>query len=407
MSYDFTPPAQVYSHPKQKPKKLPRILAFILISLVIQLSFFYGLNNFFHQLSGTDIEPKIVTEVHERNLSLSPAPFSPEKMAISPDRSRLALSDTEHLRIYDLKSGAELLYYPLSGRTLGSMQWLPDRNRLLFTLLDTKQVSEVIKPPENQHKSKVMDEVYSSDSYRDPETRTTTKEGFEIAVFSLEGTTGASPELVQTLRETGPMPEVVDVNVSTYTNLLFVHWKQLNRDHLAQIDIMNRIKDYRLPKGKLTKLVVTPRSGTLWAELSNDNTPEIYMYQKGRWKLQTYLDGYSLLGVTPDDQLVVAAELDNQTKEVFLVNENGDFKSGWTFTDPILIEKVSVLNDGRLLYLDDDRVVIHTLKRGEGTLFNAGKVDGYSPDGKMVVSWQPDDNQLKIFEEVVQEKKEK
>ncbi|HWJ02601.1 MAG TPA: hypothetical protein VNU93_02905, partial [Verrucomicrobiae bacterium] len=241
---------------------------------------------------------------------------------------------------------------------------------------------------------------YSTDSYRQPDQSVVTSQRFEVALYGLEGTQGASPELIQTLRQEGAPPQKVELSLSTYTNLLFVNWNQANKDNLVQIDIMNRIKDIPLPRGILTKVVVSPRDGNLWVEMDDENFPSIYLYEKDRWKLQPYLDGYNLLGAMPDDSLAIATDQNGFAKEVELVDKKGEFKPGWTFTDPIQLRLVKILKDGRLLLVNNGRVIVHSAKLGEGTLFNTEIADTYSPDGKMVVSWIESTNELLILEEV-------
>ncbi|HWI55464.1 MAG TPA: hypothetical protein VNT57_07210 [Desulfobacteria bacterium] len=406
MSYDMLTPG-LYSPAKLRPNRKKRIWipAFLLISALIQFITLFGLEVFFNQISGINIVPETTTEVLERRIVLQPPLSLPGLMSVSPDHLRLAAADTNEIKIYNLKDGALISEYPISGKSVGSMQWLPDRNRLIFALIDTKLTTKVIKSPQPKRKSNVFDEAYSTDSYREPDQSLITSQRFEIALYGWEGTMGASPELIQTLRQEGLPPQKVDLSVSTYTNLLFVQWNQAKKDNLVQVDIMNRIKDIPLPRGALTKVVVSPRSGSLWVEITEDNFPSIYLYQKGRWKLQTYLDGYNLLGATPDDSLAVATDQNGFAKEVDLVDEKGNFKPGWSFTDPIHLQMVKILKDGRLLLIDNGRVIVHSAKLGEGTLFNTEIADSYSPDGKMVVSWIESTNELQILEEV-QGKKE-
>lgn len=401
MSYDMLTPG-LYSPAKSKRNRkiwqgLP---VFLLICAVIQFVLLFSLDVFFKQMSGIDVEPEIITEVRERKVFLQPPLNTPVMMAISADHSRLAVVDTNEIRIYNLSNGTQILNHPTSGKLVGSMQWLPDRNRLIFALVDTKLTTPVVKPPIQKKKLNVFDEAYSTDSYRQPVEPVMAAQQFEIALYGLEGSGGSSPELIQTLKQKGATPQRVDLNLSTYTNLLFINWKQAKKDQLVQIDIMNRIKDIPLPRGTLTKILVSPRSGYLWVEMTEDNFPNIYLYQKGRWNLQSYLDGYNLVGVTHDDSLAVAANQNGFAKEVELVNEKGEFKPGWSFTDPIQLEKVSILKDGRLLLVDNGRVIVHSAKLGEGTLFNTKNADSYSPDGKMVISWIQTTNELLILEEV-------
>lgn len=398
MSYDMLR-WDNYSAPRPKQKKAKIISVYLLVSIIVQMLMFFSVDKFLSHDSSIDIEPEKTISVSDKKITLDPTPSQPGLMSVSADRSRLAVVDADWLRIYDLKNGKEILNVYLKGETPGAMEWLPDRNRLIFALLNRKFTTEVIKTPVKRHAGRVFDETYSTDKYR-IETTKVTKEGFQIAVFSVDDQPEAKPELIQTLRQSGVMPDKVDLNLSTYTNLLYVHWQQGHSENLVQIDIMKRIKDINLPKGKLSRLLVSPQSGTLWAEMIYDNSASIYKYHKGRWKFQKQLDGYRLIGVTPDDQLAVSPDLDGTTKQVFTVSDQGDMKPDWAFSKPLTIKNMKLLSDGRLLYLDKDKVILHSRQIGKGTIYNIGKADGFSTDGKMVVSWLSDAKQLRIMEEI-------
>ena len=386
------------------PRRYRRLLSFLLISVLRQFGVLYGMDRLLKQSSGINLEPAKTTEVKARTITLSPAPESPDMAAVSADHTRLAVMNTHQLSIYNLTDGREVLSIALEGSSPGTLQWLPDRNRLIFTIVSRKSNTKTVTEPAPRSTG-VRDETYTTETFR--HSRTVIKEGFEIGLYSLDGQAGAEPELIQNLWQGGTLPKKMDLSLSTYTNLLYVHWVQGKQDNLAQIDIMKRVKDFNLPNGDLTRLVVTPRSGELWAEMSEDNTPSIYKFIKKRWRLQKFLDGYILLGVTPDEQLAVAPDPDQDglIKEVELVDDQGNFKPGWAFSSPIRAKNVRILNDGRLIYFDNRRVIIHTPQLGKGTVFNIPRVDAYSPDGKMMLTWQDSSGLVKITEEVDEQQK--
>ncbi|MHB9093733.1 MAG: hypothetical protein ACYC21_03605 [Eubacteriales bacterium] len=386
--------------PQLKTRKRRRMLAFLFLSILAQLILFYGAEKFLERNNGIDVEPPVKTEVRQRKINLAPLPDSPGTMAVSADHTMLAMTDIEKLRIYNLTNGQEVNSISLHGNTVGALQWLPDRNRLIYGLMNNQVTTRVVSQP-IQQVTGVKDETYSTETYRQPfDYRTVTEENFKITLYSIDDQEGAVPEEIQKLQQPGQMPQKIELSLSTYTNLLYVYWTEQGKNYLVQVDIMKRIKDIPLLGGKLTRLVVSPRNGNMWAELTEDNLAYIYNYHRGHWKLQKHLDGYRLLGVTPDDQLAVALDQEGQAKEVFLVDNKGDFKPGWVFSSPIRLDKVNILSDGRLIYFDNNRVIIHTPQLGKGTVFNISKVDGYSPDMRMLVSWQQESNQLNIMEEV-------
>lgn len=383
---------------KQKAKRRRRITAYLMISAALQLLFLYSLERLLSPDTRLAVEPSLKTEVQERTVRLDPVPVNPSEMAVSADHKLLALVENDRLRIYNLVSGSEIDSIPLDGETPGVLQWLPDRNRLIYALMNNK--TEVVQEP-IQQPTGVPDETYSTDSYRQNYNyRTVTKDTFNISLYSVDEQSGSQPELIQTLHQSGQMPEKLQLSLSTYTNLLYVYWRQQHKDYLVQVDIMKRIKDIRLPRGELRRLVVSSRSGNMWAEMTEDGSAVIYQYQKGRWRLQKQLDGYQLLGVAPDERLVVAPDQAGQAEEVYLVEGKEEFKPAWVFNSPIKLDNASILDDGRLMYADTRRVIIYTPQLGQGTIFAMPKVDAFSPDRKMLVSWQQDSGELRIMEEV-------
>lgn len=401
MNYDELIMQQLEATPKPR-RKYPLIFISLLLSATLQLSTIYAADQFLGGKRHIDIEPVTTIAVQNRSLKLSPTPSSPTMLTISPDRTRLALVDDRNLNIYNLKDGQLVLSTPLKyNSTPAALQWLPDRNRLIYALVKPQQSQTTIETKIPIKNTGVKDETYSTETYR-TETQVLTKDGFEVKVYSLDGEREAQPELIQELLQEGKAPEQIRLHFSTYTNLLFLNWQQGTQEFLTQVDIMKRTKDIRLPRGHINRLLVTPHDGELWAEFSNNKEVTIYKYEKGRWKAPQELDGYRLIGVTPDDSLAVAPDQGGLIGQVLLTDLKSDFKPGWAFSTPIELDKVTVLNDGRLIYQQANRLIVHTPQLGKGIIYNTNRVDCYSSDGKMVVAWE--DNLLNIYEEVTQTK---
>lgn len=405
MSYDMLSKYEHYSPSRRRKKqnKYKTLGIYVLISLVVQMSALWGADAFLKEDSEIDLEPTKEITVKEAEIALNPAPNDPGMMAISSDSSRVALVDGERIRIYDLNNGKELNSFDLDGAEPAALEWLPDRNRLIFAVVDEKVIKETVKSPYKPNAGTVKDETYSTDTYRD---ETITKEGFQLDIYSVEESQGPEPVLIKSLKESGSIPDKVKLNMSTYTNLLYINWERDKKAHLAQVDIMQRIKDFTLPRGELSKLVISQKDGTLWAETMEDNSASIYKYEKSRWRLQQQLDGYRLLGITPDDELAVAPDQNGEAKEVLLANSEGDLKPRWAFTKPLSVANVTILSDGRLLYLDEDRIVVHSQQLGEGTVYKISSQASFSADGKAVALWQPGKNSIKVLREVVEMKQQ-
>lgn len=397
MNYDELVLSQLENTPKPR-RKYRVIVVSLLVAATLQLSTIYAADSFLGGKKTIDVEPVTTIEVQNRNLELSPTPSSPTMLTISPDRTRLALVDESALNIYNLKDGQLIQSTSLAHNTVpAALQWLPDRNRLIYALVNRQQTQTTIETKIPIKHTGVQDETYSTETYR-TETQVLTKDGFKIGVYSLDGDTAAQPELIQELLQEGKAPKQIRLHFSTYTNLLFLNWQQDKQEFLTQVDIMKRVKDIRLPHGQINRLLVTPHNGDLWAEFNYQNDVAIYKYEKGRWKAPKALDGYRLIGVTPDDLLAVAPDQGGLVGQVFLTDLEGDFKPGWAFSTPIELDQVTVLNDGRLIYQQANRLIVHTPQLGKGIIYNTTDADCYSTDGKMVVTWQ--NSKLNILEEV-------
>lgn len=353
-----------YSKVKLKKARKRRILSFVVLSILLDLLFLTRIENSLAKQNGIDVVPAVRTEVSQHQITLTPPPDSSGTMTVSADLTLLALADTNRLRIYKLADGKEANSFSLQGGTLGAVQWLPDRSRLIYALMNN-----------------------------------ITAGNFSISLYSFDSEPGAKPQLIRTLHEYGKMPQKVTLKLSTYTNDLYIYWTDNTQNHLVQINIMKQIKDIRL-LGNVTGLFVSPQNGDLWVELTVDNSPEIFKYGEGHWKQQKYLDGYKLLGVTPDDRLVVALDQQGLAKEFDLVDEKENFKPAWVLSSPLALDRVSIISDGSLAYYDSNRIIIHSMLQGTGTVFNISGIDGSSSDMRILVKWQGHSDQLNILEEV-------
>ena len=349
--------------------------------------------------------------VVERTLNLSQNVEVPELMSVSPDKSLLALRDSNQLKIYDLITGQLITQKDFSREHLVALRWLPDRNRLIYALISEGSTIEVNLQPKPMNEDPLTNltedphDRESSGDYRSP--KTVLRGGYQISLYSLDPTLNAENKenRIQVLNQIGIAPRSLSLYFSTYSNLLYIRWVQNNMDYLAMVDIMKRVKDFRLPSGRLTNLAVVPKTGEVWAEVSTHNGYYLYTYHKGAWKHHKELEGYRLLGAAENGQLALAIDQQDWVSEVDLQEKDGNLHTAWAFQEPVKLENLRFLDTGNLLLMNpvSEKTSIFLPNNKGATVYPIYPTEylySFSPDGKMLVNWDINSRQLKIYQEV-------
>lgn len=405
----------------KKPKLLARRNKLILVatclifSMASQLSAFAYVN---HLLAEDPlVNEKNTTKVVNRQLTLEDNPTNPQLLSISADKSLLALQDNNILKIYNLKDGKLLSQKVFSKDSLVALQWLPDRNRLIYASIHAgivPQKPKVVYEPETRQEdpnARGRAKDRARDRERAGEVRPDTPiigKGFQLSLFSMDVTQGKTAadgreELIKTLNQKGETPEAVSLNFSTYSNELYVNWQQKTKSYLVLIDIMKEARDIKLPSGILNRLTVIPKSGDLWAEVETDNGIEIYKYLKKRWRHQRELDGYRLLGAANNGNPTLAVDLQNSTSEVDMMELDGTLKSTWAFPEPVKLDNLQMLETGSLLKVDVEgqkTAIYPPDSKLATTLFPTAAYDALAQDGKLLLSLDKTTGRVNVWEEV-------
>ncbi|MHB8983986.1 MAG: hypothetical protein ACYC4E_01350 [Carboxydocellales bacterium] len=361
--------------------------------------------------------------VVDRTLNLSEYLEVPELMSVSPDKSLLALRDSNQLKIYDLITGQLITQKDFSREHLVALRWLPDRNRLIYALISEGSTIEVNLQPKPMNEDPLTNltedphDRESSEDYRSP--KTVLLGGYQISLYSLDPVSPSKYEVnptlnaenkenrIQVLNQVGiaPRSRSLSLYFSTYSNLLYIRWVQNNMDYLAMVDIMKRVKDFRLPSGRLTNLAVVPKTGEVWAEVSTHNGYYLYTYHKGAWKHHKELEGYRLLGAAENGQLALAIDQQDWVSEVDLQEKDGNLHTAWVFQEPVKLENLRFLDTGNLLLMNpvSEKTSIFLPNNKGATVYPIYPTEylySFSPDGKMLVNWDVNSRQLKIYQEV-------
>lgn len=428
---------------KLKNKWVVRAL-YLVLAVVLQLGTLSYLDWILAQENKNPPKETHPVKVVYRSLNLTENPLAPELMTVSPDQTLLALRDLNQLKIYDLITGRLVTNKVFAGERLTTLQWLPDRNRLIYALTYEGKPKEVVIQLTNASEDPQHDlseDPFSSEplwEYRNP--KTLLQSGFQISLYSLDVVSPAKYEIgqtliktgagqifkkpnskdqtdqfnndvnhladpIQTLNQVGTAPLYISLYFSTYSNLLYLQWVQGDKDYLSMVDIMKRIKDFRLPAGRLTNIAVVPKTGALWAEVAAHNGFSLYTYHNGSWKHHKDLEGYRLLGAAENGQLALAVDQQDWVSQVDLLDEDGNLHTAWAFQEPVKLVNLRYLDTGSLMLMDpnDQRTSILQPENKGATVYPIclpGQLYALAKDGKMLVYWDPSARLLNIYQEV-------
>lgn len=394
---------QILSKPRRKRRGRVFAVWFALAAVLQLAGLAYANWMLTSESDGPTVNDQHLTEVVDRDLRLADNLQNPELMAISPDKTLLALRDNGQLKIFSLADGALVHEKSFDNEDLITLQWLPDRNRLIYGVVRKVSEEETIieEPPAWEQ----PEDPHSKEPLTGYRTKTVVKNGYKLSLYSYDAAsrTGNAAELIKTLAQNGGMPNRVDLLFSTYSNLLYVRCSGAKAEHyLGVVDIMKRVKDLRLPPGDLTNLAVAPQTGDLWAESETQNGYNIYNYRQGHWKLAKDLDGYRLLGISADDRLALALDQQDWVSEVALRDKNGNLTPAWAFNTPVKASQLHILPNGSLLRIDPENSKTSVYPTGNQgtTVYQTASTGAVATDGKMLAAWNSASGSLRIYQEV-------
>lgn len=231
----------------------------------MQISSLYYLNNYFLADKSTFMSEKVYSETKEmpKNIAFK-VPKNTSNIQPSYDGSYIAYMKNHNLIIYKSSTSKDNKPYGLSIDNVDYYKWLPDRNRLLYTQIEHRRLSD-----------KITINAYDLDSNK--------------------------KQTVNSITYLPRNSSVSDIEISPLTNMIYIKVSGGDGyDRLYQINIMGTIKKIWTPVRKIIKMRETQETDNLVYQSSNNI---IHVIRDG--KEDTYLsyNKYALIGIDSKDRV--------------------------------------------------------------------------------------------------------
>ncbi|MGI6449628.1 MAG: hypothetical protein ACOX3R_04795 [Desulfitobacteriia bacterium] len=303
-----------------------------------------------------------LNKAYALNTDLSKA----QNFSLSYNNRYLAFISGGHLQVIDLiNNQAVLKNKSLSEAGLVlSYKWLPDRNGM----------------------------IYLTQSHSNPDR--------PAALFSLDLDPATSnPRQVEPRLERSLnifISEVMDIGVSTYTNNLFVLYRDEElKCKLMTIDIMKNINRLDDPLESILSLAVSNKYGTLYIESLKEGQKAIYAVI-GRERHLVTDDPQEILLGCQDELLFIGELAGNTLREISLYTHNSSSiqytKLLWQGDIPYARAEVFISSDQKVFILDKENIVIiypDGSSKSKEILYRPV----FSPVGKMYLEINPTRNE--------------
>lgn len=226
-----------------------------------------------------------------------------EKLQLSYNNKYLSFIKNNSLEVIDLYQNESVfnstLFLDPSSRIL-NYRWLPDRNSLLFFSTGLDQ----------------------SKTY----------------LYSLDFNNYASTEFIPKLdRELSfSIDSILNIEMSTYTNNLYVLFDDAKQTRLIKIDIMKSINWLDLPQEKIHNIAVTNKLGNLFVETSDNLSKKIILLDRQERKIVSSHPDDILLG-SKDNTIYIGRVNNSNLEQLYIYNsdeEGGALTNVWQGSIP-------------------------------------------------------------------------
>ncbi|KEI01757.1 hypothetical protein IRP63_02405 [Clostridium botulinum] len=263
-------------------KAVKRIIAWICISLGMQIAVLYYVDNYL--FSTENVSSKIVsTKVEDdkghkkSNINIEIPEYAQNK-SVSCDGQYLAYVENDRLKIVDTYTGDEENIELQEGLHMSYYKWAPDRNILLMA---AKKRSE--------DKSKFI--FYSYDAEKGEKTKLQTKDEKETSFTAS--------------RET----EVQDIELSPFTNMIYIKsGVKDGKSNIHKINIMQKIDKVESEISMIGDMKIIPNDDSIAYEATNKH--KVYVTGKSTSLNINGVDKLSLIDVD-DNDVVYLGEVEN------------------------------------------------------------------------------------------------
>lgn len=277
-------------------RKLRTLMSWLLVSLMLQFTFYYFLNNQIEKVMAPTVNEPIVV----KNLEADIPGTNLEGIQISYAKDYLAYKENGVLKVFNLKQKKVVFEKkPLAGsdKNMGVLyyQWLPDRDTLVyfFARKNPNPYTDVVVPVTPDSTQKSTTQGTSAQSASNTKTPTTTKQttpgssavktqSFQTmtAATSVPATTttkNQEPEKVEDPNQAKTEPETSKpqtkierrYNNPQITELFTLELPQSDEDGAEPDDRLNRSIDSFPAGGEITQMVVSTFTNLMYLNIKS------------------------------------------------------------------------------------------------------------------------------------------
>lgn len=335
-------------------KMLKRIVAWITVSIVIQCSILFYLNNYVFSAKSSFNAKKIVEKATNKKDVEVKVPDNAQHVNVSFDAKYLAFYDEGILRVINTKTGDTKEVEFDKNVKVSFYKWIPDRNRMLIAeKITTKSTS-----------------------------------GFKLSYYDVDKDV---KEPIKDLTWADSKSEVEDIQVSTLTNVIYVKVAHSGkRSSIYWIDIQKQMKKVDAKSYIIGTIVAMPHEDKLIYEDQTYHTISVTNMSKPI----TIKDvkASCLLGVDGDDNIYIGG-LDGENVTSVYTGTLKQNTSMWNVTKlsgEYQQSDIFVSFEGKIYLNDGLKGIVHDMKTGKDTPYKGKLIQIYSEgiasisDGKLI-----------------------
>jgi hypothetical protein len=301
-------------------RKLGVIAVWGIISVLMQVGFLYFLEL---QIKGGPISAEQTQAqapvIIDKSINLPTSQATDLQASFAKDY--LAYSDNQGLKVINIKT-SKLVFdenNPLKGEIL-EYRWLPDRNTLLFVLAKPNPNPKPAEPSKPVEVKSVQKEDPKTGKMVTTTTTTmaeSTPVYYNPQVTELYAVDFADPDedvkadkrMASKISDFPAGAKIEAMDVSTYTNLIYLQVKTSTAQVMYEIDVMKNMRKVQRAGEKITNMVASDKKGTLYMQSNLEGINQIVAVKHSSREQLTRGNKYLLLGV--QDNKVLVGDVEN------------------------------------------------------------------------------------------------
>ncbi|HEY8891880.1 MAG TPA: hypothetical protein VIM70_16700 [Clostridium sp.] len=316
-------------------KVYKKMIMCIIISLIIQISGLFYLNNFLLTSNG-NVKSQKVTDSNKASVSKVKVPTDATKINVSYDASYVSYFLNDELNVVNTTTGKSVNVSSSDGVKISFYKWLPDRNRMLIVETSDRNLSLSYYDVTQSQKSKVTDILMvSSESF------------------------------------------VQDIEASPLTNVIYIKVKNGYKNYsIYWVDIMKSIKKIYTQSKYIGNIQVLPHEDKMLYEDLNNNK----IYGTGSDQALSFIDSTksSLLAIDNNDMAYVGdVDSNDNIDKIYYGTLNGDWKS-IPLSTPVNKANLLVTTSGKIYVNDVTKSTLKEVQTGKQTTYKGTFLQLYS-----------------------------